>query len=210
MNLNAIGQDSNFRKNNQMKTLNNLDAGGQKSDLIDGAKGGYSKEIESNYEESKQGTKMKSTTTDGNMGKSQRTQGADNQNQDKNSKAIKSALDGYEAAFAEGSDDFIDQYLCEMNELQLKKYEEFLESDKDQKDELQSIGGSKAASSMMEWIKVLQKLPNINEKSAMNPNESNKGKLEKLYEMIVNLKARNWYEELISLYKVRKAANTVV
>lgn len=193
-----------------MKTLNNLDAGGQKSDLIDGAKGGYSKEIESNYEESKQGTKMKSTTTDGNMGKSQRTQGADNQNQDKNSKAIKSALDGYEAAFAEGSDDFIDQYLCEMNELQLKKYEEFLESDKDQKDELQSIGGSKAASSMMEWIKVLQKLPNINEKSAMNPNESNKGKLEKLYEMIVNLKARNWYEELISLYKVRKAANTVV
>lgn len=193
-----------------MKTLNNLDAGGQKSDLLDGAKGGYSKEIESNYEESKQGTKMKSTTTDGNMGKSQRTQGADNQNQDKNSKAIKSALDGYEAAFAEGSDDFIDQYLCEMNELQLKKYEEFLESDKDQKDELQSIGGSKAASSMMEWIKVLQKLPNINEKSAMNPNESNKGKLEKLYEMIVNLKARNWYEELISLYKVRKAANTVV
>lgn len=193
-----------------MKTLNNLDAGGQKSDLIDGTKGGYSKEIESNYEESKQGTKMKSTTTDRNMGKSQRTQGADNQNQDKNSKAIKSALDGYEAAFAEGSDDFIDQYLCEMNELQLKKYEEFLESDKDQKDELQSIGGSKAASSMMEWIKVLQKLPNINEKSAMNPNESNKGKLEKLYEMIVNLKARNWYEELISLYKVRKAANTVV
>ena len=188
-----------------MKTLNNLDAGGQKSDLLDGAKGGYSKEIESNYEESKQGTKMKSTTTDGNMGKSQRTQGADNQNQDKNSKAIKSALDGYEAAFAEGSDDFIDQYLCEMNELQLKKYEEFLESDKDQKDELQSIGGSKAASSMMEWIKVLQKLPNIDEKSAMNPNESNKGKLEKLYEMIVNLKARNWYEELISLYKVRKS-----
>ena len=107
--------------------------------------------------------------------------------------------EGYEAVFPDDKEENMEQYLCEMNELHLKKYENFLE--KDFKDELPNIGGNKAGSSMTEWIKVLHKMTSYNDKSIITSNEG-AGRMEKLYGMIVSLKARNWYEELISLYKV--------
>ena len=53
----------------------------------------------------------------------------------------------------------------------------------------------------MEWSKLLQKLFTI-EKTSISLNE-NKNKLLKAYKSMLNLKERNWYEELTGLYKER-------
>lgn len=106
--------------------------------------------------------------------------------------------EGFEVLFQEEKEENWEQHLCEMNELQLKKYEVFLENDKD---DLPHIGGNRAGSAMNEWVKVLKTMSNYNDKSIVTSAES-KGRLEKMYSLIVSLKARNWYEELIGLYKV--------
>ena len=114
---------------------------------------------------------------------------------DLNAKVLKTMLEGYEVMFQEPGNGVSQQFVCDMLEPQLKKYEELL--DNNLRDELPSIGGAKSFSAMMEWAKVLQKYS----ASASNMTES-KNKLERLYCTITGLKPRNWYEELISLYRV--------
>ena len=111
------------------------------------------------------------------------------------SKYSRTLIEGYQVTFTSHNDTPAETFICEMQEPQLKKYEELLEGSIP-KDEA-TLGGSKASSAMMEWAKVLQK----HSAPASNMTES-KNKLEQLYSIVVELKPRNWYEELVSLYKV--------
>ena len=62
-----------------------------------------------------------------------------------------------------------------------------------------ALGGNKAQSHLLEWSKLLQKVC-TQENPGNNPNE-NENKLSKAYETIIKLDERNWYEEMILLYK---------
>lgn len=104
--------------------------------------------------------------------------------------------------FHDQKEENIEQYIYEMNDQQFKKYEQFTDESRVQ-EELPSGMGNKTASAMTEWAKVLQKHTASTEKSMMNTGGgNNKSKFEKLYSIVTQLKARNWYEELVGLYKV--------
>ena len=135
----------------------------------------------------------------------------------------------YEIAFEDRSNVTFnenDECYFEMNDIQMKRYEEFLENYKSNDDNNPinqptflnnnnfntmpsgNFGGGginntnpKVHSTLMEWSKLLQKNFSNYEKSSININD-NKNKLSKTYKIILTLKERNWYEEMTSLYKV--------
>lgn len=97
-----------------------------------------------------------------------------------------------------------EDYYLDMNEGQWKLLETAMEqAHKENKDkELPDLGSGKAQSVQMEWAKILQKQFN-QEKGSISLTE-NKNKLYKAYKTVLQLKERNWYEEITSLYKVKK------
>jgi len=114
----------------------------------------------------------------------------------------------YEVIFEEDGNE-LEDYFLELNETQGKEYEKFLQSAMQSKTKslksLNTVGGAlganKAQSHLLEWSKLLQKVC-TQENPGNNPNE-NENKLSKAYETIIKLDERNWYEEMILLYKVR-------
>ena len=99
----------------------------------------------------------------------------------------------------------VEDYYLDMSEKFIKQYEQFLHSVKqnNSKDSGQSgnLGTARGQqSSLLEWSKLLQKQFS-QEKSTASLQES-KNKLSKAYKAIVSLDERNWYEEMVSLYKV--------
>lgn len=56
-------------------------------------------------------------------------------------------------------------------------------------------------SPLMEWTKVLQKTFS-QEKDQNDFDEENKTKLYKAYKVVLGLKERDWYDELINLHRV--------
>lgn len=114
------------------------------------------------------------------------------------SKSLMTVLNGYEAMF---HDKIVnDDFYFEMNEQQLLKYDKFTGNSKAAPENTDNMGG-KAATSMTEWSRTLQKWLSNQEKSGINLND-NKNKLDRVYKAVIGLKERNWYEELVGLYKV--------
>lgn len=109
----------------------------------------------------------------------------------------------YEIDFSE-KDKSAEDYYLELNENQMKDYENFLSSSNQNKQKsiksLNTIGGNKLNSHLLEWSKLLQKMC-IQENPSNTPTD-NENKLQKAYESILKLDERNWYEEMILLYKV--------
>lgn len=98
-----------------------------------------------------------------------------------------------------------EDYYLDMSEKFIKQYEQFTQSVKQQnsKDSSRfgSLGPSRTLQSpLLEWSKLLQKQFS-QEKSASSLQE-NKNKLGKAYKAIIGLDERNWYEEMVILYKV--------
>lgn len=97
-----------------------------------------------------------------------------------------------------------EDYYLELNEMQSKEYEKFMATTMHGKQKsvrsLNTIGGNKAHSQLLEWSKLLQKVC-IQENPPNSPAE-NENKLSKAYEAILKLDERNWYEEMVLLYKV--------
>ncbi len=99
-----------------------------------------------------------------------------------------------------------DDYYLDMSEGQFKQLEQFIEQSQLNQNLLPNLlehsqPGSKPQSASMEWSKILQKLF-TQEKTSISLAE-NKNKLLKAYRSILNLKERNWYEEVAGLYKER-------
>ena len=140
----------------------------------------------------------------------------------------KSPNNQYEIVLEDSSNNENDECYFDMNEIQMKRYEEFLENSRSKNDDNNTIisqstlmnnnfntitsgnygsGGGinstnpKIHSTLMEWSKLLQKNFSNYEKPSININD-NKNKLSKTYKIILTLKERNWYEEMTSLYKV--------
>ena len=110
----------------------------------------------------------------------------------------------FEIAFKEKIEDAEDFYL-ELNESQMKDYEKFLATASQSKQKtlksLNTIGANKTLSHLLEWSKVLQKECIHKDPTNASPVE-NENKLVKAYEAIMKLDERNWYEEMVLLYKV--------
>ena len=110
----------------------------------------------------------------------------------------------YEIIFEEKETETEDFYL-ELNEFQMRDYERFLSSNIQTKKSLKSlnvVGGNKLHNHLLEWSQLLQKIC-IQENPSNTPNE-NDDKLFKAYETILKLDERNWYEEMVLLYKVNQ------
>lgn len=109
----------------------------------------------------------------------------------------------FEVLFAEKETEAEDYYL-ELNEIQMRDYSGFLNSSIQNKQKslqsLNTVGGNKLHSHVLEWSKLLQKVC-IQENAPNSPVE-NENKLLTAYEGILKLDERNWYEEMVLLYKV--------
>ena len=113
-------------------------------------------------------------------------------------KSVSTILNGYEAMFHENQNS--ENFFFEMNEVQVKRYEEFLDNSKLQ-DTLTDGPGSKTTGGMNEWTRTLQKHSATNDKSGTNQNEG-RSRLDAVYKSVLALRERYWYDELIGLYKV--------
>jgi len=100
-------------------------------------------------------------------------------------------------------------FYMEMSEKLLKEYEQFVVNARQNKARAggappQSQGSTTnrgQQSVLLEWSKVLQKQLSQEKSSTMGVQE-NKSKLQKAYRSVLALDERNWYEEMITLYKV--------
>jgi len=86
----------------------------------------------------------------------------------------------------------------------MRDYDKFLNSTIGSKKSLKNlnvVGGNKLHNHLLEWSQLLQKICIQENPSNNAPNESD-DKLYKAYETILKLDERNWYEEMVLLYKV--------
>lgn len=99
-----------------------------------------------------------------------------------------------------------DDYYLDMNEQLFKEYQQFLSTVRTERYEnpTSSARGQtqRAQSQFLEWSKLLQK--HFNQEKSSTSLSENKNKLAKIYKVLLTLDERNWYEEMVALYKVKR------
>ena len=113
------------------------------------------------------------------------------------SKSMTTILQGYEAMFHENQTS--ENFYFEMNEVQIKRYEEFLDNSKLQETVMTEGPGAKVSGGMNEWSRTLQNLSAVNEKSGTANANEGRSILDRVYKAVLGLKERYWYDELIGL-----------
>jgi len=96
---------------------------------------------------------------------------------------------------------FMEDYYFNVDEKYVKEHEDFFANSKQNKSknfEQGNFGGSK--SQLLDWSNLIQ-TQLLQEKSTMGASD-NKNKLQKAYRTLITLDERNWYEEMVALYKV--------
>lgn len=125
-------------------------------------------------------------------------------NNDTNSELGKKSsqiVNGYEPVFHEKKT--ANEFYFELNEAQLKRYEDFAENNKLlQESMISDTPGGKNTSGLTEWTRVIQKYINMGDRAGTQ--NDGRSKMDKVYKAILALRERSWYDELVGLYKVMR------
>ena len=96
-----------------------------------------------------------------------------------------------------------EDFYYELNSKDIVKYQEILSLLKEQTMNRTGLGTPTLFSTFSEWSKQIQRC-GISSDKMIDNHSRHKNIILDVYRTLLNLRERNWYEEVIQLYKVRK------